>query len=63
MNREVTAENFVAEPHKTLANLELEVTAKKTLAQPHNCYNIFFILERQMLIHAMKGSSDGDGTP
>mmetsp|Transcript_39095 Transcript_39095/g.94099 ORF Transcript_39095/g.94099 Transcript_39095/m.94099 type:complete len:616 (-) Transcript_39095:397-2244(-) len=41
----------------------MEVTAKKSLAQPHNCYNIFFILERQMLIHAMKGSSDGDGTP
>jgi len=41
----------------------MEVTAKKSLAQPHNCYNIFFILERQKLIQAMKGSSDGDGTP
>ena len=41
----------------------MEVTAKKSLAQPHNCYNIFFILERQKLIQAMKDSSDGDGTP
>jgi hypothetical protein len=32
------------------------VTAKKPLAQPHNCYNIFFILEREKLIRARQGS-------
>ena len=27
-------------------------TAKKTLARPHNCYNIFFLLERERLLQS-----------
>jgi hypothetical protein len=35
----------------------MEVTlAKRRLAQPHNIYNIYFMLERQKLIHEMEGS-------
>jgi hypothetical protein len=29
--------------------------ANKRLAQPHNAYNIYFMLERYMLIHEMEG--------
>ena len=48
-------------------NMKMEVTApaQKYLAKPHNCYNVFFILERQKLIQiqAMKYSWNGDGAP
>ena len=36
-----------------------QVAEKKSLARPHNCYNIYFILEREKLIRARKDSSVG----
>ena len=44
---------------KTLPRLHSNLcisNAMKRRAQPHNAYNIFFILERKRLIHEMEGS-------
>ena len=30
-------------------------TAKKTFARPHNCYNVFFLLDREQLLQSRPG--------